>query len=637
MCGIAGVISKNGYARRDGLRLLKKMTDALSHRGPDGEGQRYLSEGMALLGHRRLSVIDLSESASQPMQSADGRYTISYNGEVYNYKELRAMLSAEGIGFFSDSDTEVVLNAVSEWGIENTLSKLNGMFAFAVWDSYTKELILARDRYGIKPVYYAIVRDNLIFASEYKAILCFPDFYPDINREAIFQYFTFQNIIDDSTFFDGIKILPAGCYMRVNPETVGAVKPIKYWEFDFSEKERGISSGECEEELDRLFTQAVRRQLVSDVPVGAYLSGGIDSGAITCIAAREIPDIKSFTCGIDLHSASGIELSYDERDKAEYMSYLFGTEHYEIVLKNGDMERCMEKLVWHLEDPRVGQSYPNFYAANLSSRFVKVILGGIGGDELFAGYPWRYYKAVGAGSEKNYIRQYYGYWQRLLNRDELAEVLSPIYEKGTDLRMEDYFRQVYADGGLKLSEGDISFAESLNASLFFEAKTFLHGLLIVEDKISMAHGLETRVPFLDNDLVEFALKIPVKYKLRGIRDAGSINENDLQKKTHSYQRTNDGKLILRKVMKRYVPSNITDGPKQGFAAPDSSWFKGESIDFVESVVNNPCSMIYEFLNQKAVKRIFEQHKRGEQNRRLFIWSVLNFEYWLRLFYARAMA
>lgn len=629
MCGIAGIFCKNrneSNVEKNKI-LLKEMTNIISHRGPDGEGQMVLDGGNVFLGHRRLSIIDLSNFGSQPISTIDGRYTITYNGEIYNYKELKRILEGYGYQFFSSSDTEVVLNAFAQWG-EKSLNMFNGIFAFAIWDNYAKKLILARDRYGVKPLYYAQIGKQIVFASEYKSIILHPELKKEINLCAVKQYFTFQNIFTNESLLKGIKLLDPGSYLIIQYDSKDIPSPITYWDYHFKEDDGNISEQEYEEELNRLFVQAVKRQLVSDVPVGTYLSGGIDSGSITAIAASCMPYMKSFTCGFDLHSASGVELSYDEREKAEYMSYCFKTEHYEMVLKSGDMERCVKNLVWHVEDPRVGQSYPNYYASKLSSQFVKVVLAGTGGDELFAGYPWRYYRAVGSKDFNDYAKNYYQYWQRLLNNQEMEHVLSPVWSEVEKYSMEKIFRDVFRN----YRDYDFTPEQSINYSLYFEAKTFLHGLLMIEDKISMAHGLETRVPFLDNDLVDFAMKIPVRYKLSGLQNVVQINENDFGRKKEKYfQKTKDGKSILRNVMNRYIPKQITNGVKQGFSAPDATWFKGESIDFVKDIIYDSNSKIYTYLDSNAVKAIFQKHVSGEENRRLFIWSIINFSEWLQLF------
>ena len=621
MCGIAGYLQfKSGTHDPN---ILKRMGDAIAHRGPDGEG--FFSEGPIGLAHRRLAIIDLSSSGHQPMADSSERYILIYNGELYNFQELRIELEAKGHHFRSRTDTEVVLNALVEWG-EDALLRFNGMFAIAFWDKYKHTLLLARDRYGIKPLYFTKRRDAFIFGSEIKAILAHPSINAEINVEGLFEYMTFQNFLAEKTLFKNISLLPAGTWLKL--DTKGHISSKHYWDFDFSEPSVLCSLDEYVEELDRLFQQAVSRQLVSDVPIGSYLSGGIDSGAITAIASRQIQNLKTFTIGFDLHSASGLELGFDERTTAEYMSYLYKTEHYEMVLKAGDMERCMKELVWHLEEPRVGQSYPNYYAAKLASKFGKVVLSGTGGDEMFGGYPWRYYRALVNDNFEQYIDKYYGFWQRLLPNSTLNQIFRPLLGEVDHISTRDIFCNVFNHHSDSLKRPE----DYINHSLYFEAKTFLHSLLVVEDKLSMSHSLETRVPFLDNDLVNFATRLPVSSKLKNLGKVIRINENESGLKTKKFfQKSRDGKLILRKMMERYVPSSITDAEKKGFTAPDAAWFSGESIDYVQDMILNPHAKIYDFFEFKSVKSLINEHINGKENRRLFIWSLLYLEEWNQIF------
>lgn len=616
MCGIAGLINLNGEPVSP--VILKKMTDAIAHRGPDGEGQWI--EGNVGIGHRRLAIIDLSPAGHQPMITGDHRYVLSYNGEIYNYREIRAELEALGHWFRSQTDSEVVLNALAHWG-PDALLKFNGMFGLALWDRKEKTLLLARDRYGIKPLYYARQNHFFAFGSEQKAITAQPAFKRELNKKALLEYFTFQNIFTDQTLLEDIHLLPAGHYAKLHVAT-GKWSQHQYWDYRFREPDHKADKQEYVEELDRLFKQAVNRQLVSDVELGAYLSGGMDSGSITAIAAQQFPYLKTFTCGFDLSSASGIELGFDERTKAEAMSARFKTEHYEMVLKAGDMERCLPKLAWHLEEPRVGQSYPNFYAAKLASKFVKVVLSGSGGDELFGGYPWRYYRGANSQSFEHYIDEYYLYWQRLASNSELKKMFSPIWADVDKVWTRDIFRDVFATHDNELNRPE----DYINHSLYFEAKTFLHGLFVVEDKLSMAHSLESRVPFMDNDLVDFAMQCPVGLKLNNLTEVLRLNENVSGNKTGQYfQKTNDGKQILRDVMKRYIPDEITQAEKQGFSSPDASWFKGDSIDFVRRSLLNSDARIYAYLGRDIVSDLVGEHLDGRENRRLLIWSLLSIE------------
>ncbi len=621
MCGVAGILNLDGEPVAP--VLLKRMTDAIAHRGPDGEGS-YI-DGPLGLGHRRLAIIDLTPAGHQPMISTDHRYVLSYNGEIYNFRELRTELEAAGYRFRSSTDSEVVLYAMACWGTE-ALRRFNGMFAFALWDRQKKQLVLARDRYGIKPLYIGTQGRRVSFASEQKAILADPSFIRTLDTPALLEYFTFQNIFTSRTLLKNIQLLPAGHYATLDLETKNP-EPVltRYWDYRFREPDQPASKAEYVEELDRLFRQAVNRQLVSDVELGAYLSGGMDSGSITAIAAQSFPYLKTFTCGFDLSSASGIELAFDERSKAEAMSARFKTEHYEMVLKAGDMERCLPKLAGHLEEPRVGQSYPNYYAAQLASKFVKVVLSGSGGDELFGGYPWRYYRAVVNQDFDHYIDQYYVFWQRLIPNSVLSKVFAPVWGDVKDVWTRDIFRDVFLTHDNELDRPE----DYINHSLYFEAKTFLHGLFVVEDKLSMAHGLETRVPFMDNDLVDFAMQCPVNLKLNNLAEAVRINENEPGIKAVKYfQKTRDGKQLLRDVMSRYIPEEITSAEKQGFSSPDASWFKGESINFVRRKLLSGEPHLYRYLDRAAVTTLINEHLDGRKNRRLLIWSLLNTEQWL---------
>lgn len=618
MCGIAGIFNVNGEPVSP--VLLRRMTDAIAHRGPDGEG--FYADSFIGLGHRRLAIIDLSPSGHQPMITPDRQYALTYNGEIYNFQELKAELEALGHAFRSKTDSEMVLHAYAAWG-PACVERFNGMFAFAIWDRRNQELFLARDRYGVKPLYWSMQGNIFLFGSEQKAILAHPAVRRELDRKALLEYFTFQNIFTERTLLEGISLFPAGCWGKVSLGSQDRSPRIsRYWDYCFREPVLKGDKAQYLEELDRLFQQAVNRQLISDVDVGAYLSGGMDSGSITAVATRSYPNLKSFTCGFDLSSASGIELAFDERSKAEAMSALFQTEHYEIVLKAGDMERCLPKVAWALEEPRVGQSYPNWYAAKLASKFVKVVLSGAGGDELFGGYPWRYYRAVNCDNFEQYIDKYYVFWQRLVDNRDIKRIFAPIWGDVKDVWTRDIFRDVFLTHKNKLERPE----DYINHSLYFEAKTFLHGLFIVEDKLSMAHGLESRVPFMDNDLVDLAMQCPVGLKLNNLAEVTRINENSPgDKQAEFFRRTRDGKQILRDAMRRYIPSQVAEAEKQGFSSPDASWFKGQSIEYVKRKIMRNDARIYEWMDRSAVQGLVNEHLSGAQNRRLLIWSLLNVE------------
>jgi len=669
MSGIAGILN----LKKEPVEpyAIKQMCDVITYRGPDDAGYalfslatrqqrpenfwlemtdndfKYKNAHLApiesdyardeigsrrwhlALGHRRLAVIDLTARAHQPMSDHAKSICITYNGEIYNFKDLRVELEKAGYTFFSNSDTEVIINSYKQWGID-CVKKFNGMFAFALWDNERNKLFLARDRYGVKPLYYYYKNRILVFASEIKPILQSGHVKGELDLEALNEYFTFQNIFTDRTLFKDIKLLPSGSFIELDltAEPKNTLRINEYWDYAFSTEEFRLSQAEATEELRRLFAQAVIRELVSDVPVGSYLSGGMDTGSITAIARKYFGRICTFTCGFDLSSASGLELGFDERRHAEFLANLLKTEHYEVVLHAGDMEQVMPELIRHLEDLRMGQSYPNYYAARLASKFVKVVLSGAGGDELFGGYPWRYYRGINPKDMNDYLARYYDYWQRMVADDDKKKLFNhDVYQQVKDYSTFEVFCSVFDRSDIVPQTNEDYIAKSM----YFEIKTFLHGLFVVEDKISMAHSLETRVPFLDNDLVDFALKIPVTLKLSNLDRMVTIDEDELGKLRRYYQTTSDGKKILRQAMQELVPREILEREKQGFSAPDASWFRGESIDYVKQLLLDPKAKIYEYLNPDYIQRRLEEHVSGKFNHRLFIWSLLSFEWWNREF------
>jgi asparagine synthase (glutamine-hydrolysing) len=623
MCGLCGIVRFNGIPVS--APEIAKMTRIIHHRGPDDEG--IWVDGEVGLGHKRLAIIDLTPSGHQPMGNESGDVLIVYNGELYNHLELRLQLESAGHTYHSRSDTETIIHAYEEWG-EDCLMHFNGMFAFAIWDRHKKKLFLARDRFGVKPLYYYFNGRQIIFASEIKAILENSSISRSVCYTALNEYFTFQNILTDKTLFQGILILQPGHSLSfdVTQETI-QIK--KYWDYDFSNPHESLSLEEASEELHDLFSKAVARQLMSDVPLGCYLSGGMDSGSITAVASQYLGRLTTFTGGFDLSSASGLELGFDERAEAEMLSNLLKTEHYEMVMHAGDMEHVMPSLIWHLEDLRVGQCYPNYYIARLASKFVKVMMSGAGGDELFGGYPWRYYRGMNSPNSGDYFINYYHFWQRLVMDEDKPN----LFNSSTHYEIKNHSTFDIFQGILKSYQLPLKTSEDfVNASLYFELKTFLHGLLVVEDKVSMAHSLETRVPFLDNDLVDFACRIPVRLKLRRLQMPDEfVDENDPAKRRNYFGRTQDGKLVLRETMKKIVPYEMTERIKKGFSAPDASWFRGESIDYVNSLLRNHKALIYEYITPEYVIRRLDEHTSGQQNHRLFIWSLLSFEWWLREF------
>ena len=590
MCGIAGILDlgRDPVAATD----VEPMVAALAHRGPDDRG--VVARGPVGLGNTRLAIIDVSEAGHQPMTSDDARYVLVYNGELYNFRELARELAARGHRFHSRTDTEVVLRSWQEWG-PRSLDRFDGMFAFAVWDDEERTLTLVRDRFGIKPLYYAEDGGRLLFASEIKALLA-AGLRASVWHDALREYFTFQNVFSDRTLFAGVRMLPAGHLLRA-ADGVGA--PERYWDLAL-EPDDGVSEDEWVERLRPAFEAAVERQLVADVPLGSYLSGGMDSASIVAAASSRIPRLMTFTGGFDLSSVNGLELVFDERADAELVASTCRTEHYEMVMHAGDMAWVLPELVWHLEDLRVGMSYQNHYIARLASKFVKVSLAGTGGDELFAGYPWRYELVDGVDDPAEFERRYYDYWTRLVPESDHDGFFTDGVRGAFESSPLDHFRSVLAPAhGL----------DPVSKALYFEAKTFLHGLLVVEDRVSMAHSLEVRVPFLDNELVEIARRIPARLKHA---DGG-------------------GKRLLRRAMSGLLPPEILDKRKQGFSPPDESWYRGPSMEELRSLLLDPRTLDRGYFEPAAVRRVLDEHRAGQRNHRLLLWSLICFEWWNRLF------
>lgn len=646
MCGIAGIFSLSRRPIRPFDVI--QMCEAQVHRGPDDVGYVLLdpvnrskkprwyelspqdripklpelsAEEFALtpaptnkrsyrlaFGHRRLAILDLSMAGHQPMSNDTRTLWITYNGEIYNYRELREDLMKKGYRFVSTTDTEVILYLYQEFG-PACVNQLNGMFAFALWDDRQECLFLARDRYGIKPLYYAEFNGQLVFASEVKALLALYGFPRAVHVPALRDYFTFQNTFGEATLFKTVSLLEPGYHMIVKE---GRIHHQQYWDIDVDQT-RDIDEETAREQLAHRLEGAITRQLVSDVPVGAYLSGGMDSGSITALASRTVPRMMTFTGGFDLTNVSGFEAGFDERKDAEVMSALFKTEHYQMVFHAGDLEWALPRVIWAIEDLRVGMCYPYYYTARLASRFVKVVLAGTGGDEVFGGYPWRYKHVQGVTSLHQFMMNYYQYWNRLVPSKRHREFFSDHVMK--ESQGHDPF-----DSFRAIAERPGTFGEPIRRALFFEAKTFLHGLLVVEDKLSMAHSLESRVPLLDNSIVDFVLGLPTTFLI----NRGWVNNPD-------HDENVSGKFIFRRAMEGILPERILLKRKQGFSPPEGSWYQGPLVNFVKSILLDSRTLSREFFQEQFIRRILEEHLQGKVNHRLLIWSLLSFEVWNRVF------
>jgi asparagine synthase (glutamine-hydrolysing) len=623
MCGLSGIFNRSGQPVS--LQEIKQVNQILAHRGPDSEG--YFLDNNIALGHKRLAILDTSANGSQPMTSKNGEWTIVFNGCIYNFLELKQELKNKGHFFVSQTDTEVIVEGFAEYGTE-FVKRFNGMFAIAAWNKKEHALYLIRDRYGVKPLYYWYNGETLVFASEIKAILQHKLVTVDVDYGALNEYFTFQNLFTYRTLFKGICMLPPANNIRIDRSTKAIIHN-SWWDFDFTKPDNSMTFEDSVSETERLFRQAVSRQMIADVPVGSYLSGGMDSGSITAVAASHVNRLTTFTCGFDMSEITGVEVNYDERRDAELMANFFKTEHYEQVINAGDLSWSLPRVVWHLEDLRVGMSYPNYYISRLASKFVKVCLQGTGGDELFGGYPWRYYRIFKSLDRKDFFDQYYQFWQRLVPDEQKDSLfVDPVKQKINKDEPRTVFERVFIfNPNLRYSSPE----EHIQNSLYFEIKTFLHGLLIVGDKLSMANGLEERFPFLDNDLVEFAEKIPVRHKLGNLENMKKIDENNARRRFQVYREFHDGKTVLRKAMSDFIPEKILNRQKQGFSAPDESWYRGENANYLKELLLNKSTVSTEFISKKYIEQIVDEHLNKKINHRLLLWSFMNFEWWCRIF------
>ena len=593
MCAIAGIINFDGAPVDSGL--IGKMCDFMRHRGPDDRGTQVLDH--VALGHQRLSIIDLSANGRNPVANEDGTVWLVCNGEIYNYQPLRSDLIARGHVFKSQTDTEVILHLYEEKGA-GCVEDLNGMFAFAIWDAGAGRLLLARDRFGINPLYHTRVGRSLFFASEIKAFIAVPGFRAAADPLAMAEHFTFQNTFGDRTLFKGVGLLEAGTVLLAE---AGEVRTRRYWDLRF-DNDFGPTADQWAHGLRERFEAAVSRQLMSDVPLGTYLSGGMDTGAISAVSAASIPGLHTFTCGFDLpEGASGLERYFDERREARHLSEIIGTAHHELEIGPDAMRAIFPKVVWHLDEPRVGISYQVYAMAELIGKYVTVVLSGVGGDELFAGYPWRY-GPVAAWDTDDFNDRYYRMWIRFLDDAEKKTLFSDAVNRQlTGFSTADAF-----DGVMRGFTGE---KDPLNMALYFDFKTFLNGLLIVDDKLSMAHSLEARVPFLDNELVAYVSRIPPKFKFSG----GS------------------GKIVLKAAMKGLLPEETLNRRKQGFTPPDQTWYKGGTLDYIRELIQGPRALERDYFRPAAIEAIIDDHLAGRRNHRFLIWSLMAFEWWNRLF------
>ena len=626
MCGIVGIFDLNEPSQID-EGLLARMNQVQFHRGPD-EGAIYTDPGVGL-GHRRLSIIDLS-SGQQPMTSADERATIVYNGEVYNFPELRQQLSQKGYQFYTHCDTEVILNAWLEWR-ERCVDYLRGMFAFAIWDRKYQSLFIARDRLGIKPLYYAILPGNkLVFGSELKALMAHPLFQRDIDPDAVEDYFAFGYVPDPKTIFHDAYKLPPG-YRATIKRGDNAVVPQQYWDLPFTPNPV-TSERQLKEELIERLREVVRIRMVADVPLGAFLSGGVDSGAIVALMA-EISRTPVNTCSIGFDHRD-----FDETDYAQQVAERFHTNHYVQTVESDDFD-MLDKLVAMYDEPFADSSaLPTYRVCELARQRVTVALSGDGGDENLAGYR-RYRWFAAEETMRNLIPSsirspLFGLLAQLYPKADWAP--RPLRAKATfqaiaRSSLEGYFhsvsflndemrRQLFSDEFKSELQGyqaievfkriakNAPTEDALSTVLYTDFKTYLPGDILTKvDRASMAHSLEVRVPLLDHQFVEW---------VSGIRPELKLKERE-------------GKYIFKKALQSRLPNDILYRPKMGFGVPLAAWFRGPLRDRISEMVLSGPMLDAGCFNAGYLKTMVDQHLSGKRDHSTPIWTLLMFDAFLR--------
>lgn len=629
MCGLTGLVDWLRATSADRLHeRAARMAATLSHRGPDASGVWADAAHGVALGHARLSILDLSPAGAQPMASPSGRYHLVYNGEVYNHQELREQLPAT-IAYRGHSDTETLLAGFETWGIVETMRRSIGMFAIAVWDAQRRELTLLRDRLGIKPLYYALMGDVLLFGSELKALRADPSFTRTIDRGSLGLLLRFNYIPTPATIYEGVCKLPAGCAITFSAETRKSAEPIAYWSLR-DVADRGLASpfrGSYEEAVDALESllgDAVRRRLLSDVPLGAFLSGGIDSSLVTALMRRaSAGPVKTFCIGFE-------EAAYDEAPFAREVARHLETDHTEHYATASEAWSVIPKLPTLFDEPFADSSQiPTYLVCELARRHVTVSLSGDGGDELFCGYR-RYFDAFRIGRATRFLprpmRPLAAAGARfagsLMPHSRLGEKL----RRGAHLLLESSPEEVYRRhmqhwrpplplvGGAPLAS-----CEFLDGSIwpagtpdqlrwmFLDTRTYLpDDILVKVDRTSMGVGLEARVPLIDHRVVEFAWSLPLAYKTDG----------------------HTGKRILRSVLERHVPRNLFERPKTGFGIPLHEWLRGPLRDWGESLLAPDRLQREGFFDTAMVRRCWDDHQSGRRDGHYLLWDVLMFQAWL---------
>jgi len=620
MCGICGIVN---FDPSDPVSpgVLEAMTDRISHRGPDDFG--YFREGRVGLGHRRLSIIDLS-GGRQPIFNEDESVVVVFNGEIYNYQEITADLIARGHVFRTHSDTETIVHAYEEYG-DACVNRFRGMFAFALWDRRRHRLLLVRDRLGIKPVYYYHGRDSLVFGSEIKSLLEVPGVPREIDETSLGLYLAQRYVPGPRTMFKNIFKLQPAHWMVVE---AGRVEVRKYWDIPYRTADNSCSDPE---QFASLLEESVRLRLIAEVPLGVFLSGGLDSSAILATMSKELSrsrkggePIKTFCVGYE--SPNGAEADDNEFTYAREVAQAFGADHHEFTLGADDFRDFIPQLVWHLDEPLADPScIPLYYISRMARQHITVVLSGEGADEVLGGYGIyakmlaleKLRRLPGAGPLAGLLTRRIGEsrYQDILRMAALPleqryRGVSRGFRPALQARLTgqtgwtETLDQIYAP----LFDA-VSHASGLDRMLYVDSKVWLpDDLLLKADKITMATGLELRVPFLDHKLVEFAAQLPQRMKLQG----------------------STGKVLLRRIMKNVLPASILRRPKKGFPVPTMSWLRGPLKEFTRETLLAPGAACRNYFDPQVLQQIVDRHEaRGDRQQE--IWALLVFEHWHRAF------
>ena len=643
MCGIAGYFSSN-LRGRDGTAIVESMTKALEHRGPDGFGVWRHQELPLYFGHRRLAIVDLSDVGKQPMVSSSGRYTMVYNGEIYNYLELRQELKNSGTVFKGHSDTETLLKAIEEWGLERVLERANGMFAFALWDEKERRLFLCRDRIGEKPLYYGFYNGSFLFASELKALKCYPDFHPNLSKRATELFFKYNYVPTPYSIYDDIFKMKPGCYLSLSLEDLerGSLGEMtSFWRASdaLGKSASNRFSADADEISDRLEKELrgiIAEQMNVDVPYGVFLSGGIDSSLVTALMqdlSRE--KVKTFSIGFNVES-------YNEAGHASAVAQHLGTDHHELILDAKKIQDVIFKVPSIYDEPFADSSQlPTFLVSKMAREHVTVCLSGDGGDELFAGYnryTWlkKIWQAAGSvpfflrsSASKGITQISPSQWDRFFSLAQFAlpkvttpgdklHKLAPILTQRGPMQMYDQALTHWHLGSLVKGDterGEIGQGtqetsngwDLIEKMMFSDLTNYLvDDILVKVDRASMANSLETRIPLLDRRLVELAWRIPLQMKIQGV----------------------EGKTILRKILYKYVPRDLIERPKAGFGVPLHEWLRTDLYDWAYELIKPERLERQGILHAAAVTQKWQEHQTGRRNWQHHLWDVLMFQAWL---------